>query len=85
MSVAIIAVIAVVLVLGVGLLIVTLMRRSQTVVPYVADRQASGHERVVAVDEQGRDVTEALEDGGPPRDDAAFESVLKDELDDLGR
>ena len=41
MTVAIIAIIAVLLVLGIGLLVFTLMRKSQTVVPSVADEDAA--------------------------------------------
>ena len=85
MSVAIIAVIAVLLVLGVGYLIFVLMRKSQTVVPKVTDEDAASRDLVVGVDEQGREIAASQEAPSEPRDDAAFENVLKEELDDLGR
>ena len=84
MSVAVIAVIAVLLVLGVGYLIFVLMRKSQTVVPEVADENAARHPQVVGTDEQGRVITDADEPEAAPRDGAAFENVLKDEIHDLG-
>jgi hypothetical protein len=83
---AAIIIVAVLLVLGLGLLVFFLMRRSQTVVPDVAEKQGAPNDRVVSVDAQGRPVRESQEvDDSPPRDDAAFENVLKEELDDLGR
>lgn len=85
MTVLVLAIIAVLLVLGFGLLILALMRRSQKVVPDVADGRAADRERVVGVDEQGRPVTDAQEGPAPPKDNTAFEGILKDELDDLGR
>jgi hypothetical protein len=84
MTVAIIAVIAVLLVLGVGYLIFALMRKSQKVVPEMADPKHTA-ERVVGVDEQGRQITEAAEPREPARDAGAFESLLQDEIHDLGR
>jgi beta-lactam-binding protein with PASTA domain len=82
---AVIIVVTVVLVLALGLLIFTLMRKSQKVVPHVADDRAADRDRVVATDDEGRPVTESQEEDDAPRDDVAFESVLKDELEDLGR
>ena len=81
-----IVIVTVVLVLGFGLLIFFLLRRSQDVVPEVADREASKRDNVVAVDDDGRPITESQEgDEAEPHDDDAFEGVLKDELEDLGR
>ena len=85
MNVAILVIGALVIVIGGGYLIVfRLMKGSQTVVPEVADERAARSDRVVAVDDQGRPVTEA-EDGAPepPRDAAGFEKVLGESLDDL--
>jgi hypothetical protein len=81
----VIVVVTLVLVVGLGVLIFTLMRRSQGVVPDMADKRAVDRDRVVAVDDLGRPVTASQEnDEGEPRDDDAFEAVLKDELKDLG-
>ena len=86
MTVAVLIVVAVVLVLGFGLLIFFLMRRSQKVVPDAAGRHAAQRDRAVAVDDHGRPITESqADDDAAPRDDAAFEGVLKEELKDLGR
>lgn len=85
MTVAIIAIIAVLLVLGVGLLIFTLMRKTQSAVPSVADEHAASRDHVVGVDEQGRTVLASQEAPAPARDDSAFEDLLKDEIHDLGR
>ena len=83
--IAVIVVITLALVLGLGLLIFSLMRRSQEVVPRIAD-DAAHRDRVVAVDDEGRPVTESEEGGETaPRDDAAFDAALKEELKDLGR
>ena len=77
-------IVVVLIVLGLGLLILALLRRSQSVVPDVADREAARRDRVVAIDDQGRPVTESqADDDTPPRDAAAFEDVLKEQLDDL--
>jgi hypothetical protein len=84
-SVAIIAVIAVLLVLGVGYLVFVLMRKSQAVVPQVTDEDAASRDLVVGVDEQGREIAASQEAPSAPRDDAAFESLLQDEIHDLGR
>ena len=85
MTLAIIIIVAVLLVLGVGYLIYGLMRRSQTVVPQVTDEDAASRDLVVGVDEQGREITASQEAPEPPRDGAAFESLLQDEIHDLGR
>ena len=85
MSVAIIAIIAVLLVLGVGYLVFVLMRKSQTVVPQVTDVDAARHPQVVGTDEHGRAITDADEPEAAARDTGAFEHVLKDEIHDLGR
>jgi hypothetical protein len=78
-------VIAVLLVLGVGMLIFWLMRRSQTVVPQVTDEDIASRDNVVGVDEKGRQITEAQEPTSPARDAAAFEDLLRDEIHDQGR
>ena len=86
MSLVVLIIVIVLLVLGLGLLILFLMRRSQKVVPDVADHDAAQRDRVVAIDDQGRPVTASQAgDDAAPRDDEAFEDVLKEELEDLGR
>lgn len=85
MTVAIIAVVAVLLVLGVGLLIFALMRRSQTAVPRVADEDRESRDNVVGLDEQGREIMASQEAPEPTRDAAGFENLLEDEIRDLGR
>jgi hypothetical protein len=87
MSVTLVVVLTIVvlaLVLGVGVLIFKLMRRSQTVVPAAADRSSARSDRVVALDGQGREVTES-EDAppGPARDQTAFDKVLNESLEEL--
>ena len=60
MYVAILVVAALVIVIGGGYLIVfRLMKGSQKVIPGVSDERAARADRVVAVDDQGRPVTEA--------------------------
>ena len=77
-------IVTLVLVLGLGLLIFKLLRRNQKVVPEMADRQAARRDQAVAVDEQGQPVMESQEaDDAAPRDDAAFEGVLDEQLKDL--
>jgi flagellar basal body-associated protein FliL len=83
-TVAIIAVIAVLLVLGVGLLIFRMMKSAQTAVPDAVDPRQTG-ERVVGVDEHGHQITEAQEPQAPGRDAAGFETLLQDEIRDQGR
>jgi hypothetical protein len=86
MDLVIVIIVTAVLVLGLGLLILTLMRRTQRVVPDVADREAARRDQVVAVDDQGVPVTESqADDDVAPRDDAAFEGVLEEQLEDLRR
>ena len=85
MSVAITAIIAVLLVLGVGYLIFVLMRKSQTVVPQVTDEDAASRDHVVEIDDQGREIMASQEAQEPARDTAGFEDLLKDEIHDLGR
>jgi hypothetical protein len=75
-----------IVIVGLGLLILALMRRAQRVVPDVTDRRPAGRKRVVAVDDQGSPIAASPDDeAATPRDAAAFEAVLKEELDDLGR
>jgi hypothetical protein len=71
-TVAIIAIIAVLLVLGVGLLIFTLMRRSQTAVPYVTDEDVASRDNVVGLDEQGREIMASQEAPEAARDATGF-------------
>lgn len=79
------AVFALALVIGLGWLIVfSLMKRSQTVVPDVSDEHAARTDRVVAVADQGQPVTESQDvPPEPPRDAVGFEKVLDESLDDL--
>jgi len=84
-TVAIIAIIAVLLVLGVGLLIFTLMRRSQTAVARITDEDRASRDNVVGVDQQGRKVVESQEPPAQARDAGAFEGLLTDEIRDQGR
>ena len=84
--IAVIIVITLALVLGLGALIFSLIRRSQEAIPRIADEEAARTDRVVAIDDDGRPITES-EAGAEtaPRDDAGFEAVLKEELDGLER
>ena len=85
MTVVVLVVVVLVLVIGLGWFIVfRLMKGSQKVVPEAVDAHAARADRVVAVDDQGKPVSEA-DDGlpDPPRDAAGFESVLHESLDDL--
>jgi hypothetical protein len=70
------------LILGLGILILKMIRRSRDVVPDVADRQTASGDRVVAIDDQGQPVMASAEGEEEPRDVAAFEDLLKDQLDD---
>jgi Na+-transporting NADH:ubiquinone oxidoreductase subunit NqrD len=83
MTLVIVIIVAVVLVAGLGLLIVSLMRRAPKAVPKVVDREGVERKHVVAVDDEGRAVlaTDA-EDAFEARDDTAFEAVLDEELKD---
>ena len=86
MSVGVMIIIAVLLVLGVGLLVFWLMRRSQTVVPQ-RHRRGRREPRQRGRGRRRRDaqITEAQEPPSPARDAAAFENLLKDEIHDQGR
>ena len=81
----VLVVIVVVVVLVLGLLIVSLLRRAQKVVPDVADKGRDRGDEVVATDEQGEPVLASQEPAVAARDDDAFEGVLHDELEHLGR
>ena len=84
MTIVILVVAALVIVIGGGYLIVfRIMKRSQTVVPDAADERAARTDRVVAMDDQGRPVTESEDTSQPQRDAAGFERVLDESLDDL--
>jgi hypothetical protein len=85
MTNAILVVVTLVLVVGLGYLIVfRLMKGSQTVMPDVSDGRAANTDRVVAVDDQGQPVTESRDVALPSRrDEAGFEKVLGESLDDL--
>ena len=85
MTLGVMIIIAVLLVLGVGLLVFWLMRRSQTAVPNVTDEDAASRDNVVGVDEHGREITEAQEPRSAARDGAAFESLLQDEIHERGQ
>jgi hypothetical protein len=83
-TLGVIIIVVVLLVLGVGLLIFWLMRRSQTVVPHVADEDAASRDHVVEIDDQGREIMASQEAPEPARDAAGFEDLLQDEIHDLG-
>ena len=85
MTLAVLIVIAVLLVLGVGILIFRMMRRSQTIVPDVTDRDDAKHDLVVGTDEQGREIRASEDPQGPARDETSFDALLKDEIRDQGR
>ena len=83
-TIIVLVVVVLAVVLGLGYLILTMMRRSQTAVPRVADADTVPQNRIVATDEAGRPVRAFQEsDEGAPRDSSAFEAVLKEELDEL--
>jgi hypothetical protein len=85
LGLAITNIVTIVGVVGLGLLVLALMRRSQQVVPDMAEQQAQTRDRAVAID-RGLPVMESDEKREPdPRDDTAFENVLNEELDDLSR
>jgi hypothetical protein len=83
-EIAVLVIIALALVIGLGILIFSLMKRSQAVVPEATDRRAAENDQVVALDDQGGAVMES-QDGPPegPRDATGFENVLGEELKDL--
>jgi hypothetical protein len=85
MTIVVLVIVALVIVVGLGYLIVfRLMKGSQTVIPEVSDERAAKADRVVAVDDQGRPLTESQDMPEEPRRDAAgFEKVLAESLDDL--
>jgi hypothetical protein len=85
MTIVVLVIVALVIVIGLGYLIVfRLMKGGQTVIPEVADERAAKADRVVAVDDQGRPVTESQDMPEEPRpDEAGFEKVLVESLDDL--
>ena len=85
-DVTLVVVIIVVLlaVLGFGYLIFRMMRRSQETVPQITDRDDAKHDLVVGTDEQGRSIRASEEALEPARDETGFESLLKDEIHDLG-
>lgn len=85
MTLGVMIVVAVLLVLGVGLLVFWLLRKSQTVVPQVTDEDAASRDNVVGIDAQGREITEGQEPPSPLRDGGAFESLLQDEIHEQGR
>jgi hypothetical protein len=77
-------VVTLVLVLVFGLVSFKLLRKNRDVVPDLADRHAARQDRAVAVDDAGQPIMESqVGDETGPRDDDAFEDVLKDQLDDL--
>ena len=78
------AIIAAVLVLLVGLLIFWLQRKSQHVVPDVADRKLASPDQVVGVDENGAPITAADEGPTEARSTAPFESLLQGEIHERG-
>jgi len=84
MTIVIIAIVAVVLVLALGLLIFRLMRRSQTEVPGLTDARAAQHPQRVGTDERGDAILDTDEPAEAPRDEGAFEALLQDEINDRG-
>ena len=84
MSWPLLVVVTLVLVVVFGVVAFKLARGTKDVVPDTLDRQAANQDRVVAVDESGEPVMESQEgDVAGPHDDAGFDGVLKDQLDDL--
>ena len=81
---AVVVVVVVLAVLGFGLLIFWLMRRSQDEVPDSIEARAAQQPRVVGVDERGGAITDEDEPDAPPRDQTAFEDLLQDEIHDRG-
>ena len=80
-AVAIVTVVVLAVVVGLGLLIFRLQRKAQDEVPRVAGGGTHG-DRVVAVADDGTAVTEADDaPAGPRAGDDAFERVLGEELD----
>ena len=56
MTIVVLIIVALALVIGLGILIFSLIRRTQTIVPDTVDRRAAETDRVVGVDDQGRPV-----------------------------
>lgn len=85
-TVAIVVVVVLAVVVGLGLLIFRLQRRAQDAVPRVADAHTARRDRVVAVEADGSAVTESEDvPDRPQRDPAGFDKVLSEELDALHR
>jgi hypothetical protein len=82
--VATVIVIVLIAVVVFGLLIFWLMRRSQTDVPQATDARAARQPQVVGTDERGAAILDTDEPAEAPRDGGAFESLLQDEIHDLG-
>lgn len=80
---AVIVLVIVGLVIVFGLLAFVLLRRSQDVVPRVADRDDG--RQIVAHDEDGQPVAAAQDGDSTPHDDAGFDAAFKEELKELGR
>ena len=85
MTLAVVIIVVMLAVLGFGYLIFRIMRKSQTVVPEVTDRDDAKHDLVVGTDEQGRAIHASEDLQEPARDVASFDSLLKDEIRDQGR
>ena len=85
MTLVVVIIVVLLAVLGFGYLIFRLMRRSQETVPQATDANDARHDLVVGTDEQGRAIHASEDVQEPARDDAGFESLLKDEIHDLGR
>jgi hypothetical protein len=83
MIIAILVAVALVIVVGGGLLFLKAAKKAQTVVPDAADPRDSG-DRVVGADDRGDAITAAQETPEAPRDQAGFEGLLRDEIHDLG-
>ena len=85
MTLAVVVIIVLLAVLGVGYLIYKLMGRSQEAVPKATDANDAKHDLVVGTDEQGQAIHASEDLRVPARDDASFDSLLKDEIHDQGR
>lgn len=80
LAIVVLTVVVLAAVVGFGLLIFRLQRRAQDVVPRAA-AAAGPTDRVVAVDDAGRPVTEAQDlPSSPAADEAGFERALSEEL-----
>ena len=85
MTLAVVIIVVMLAVLGFGYLIFRIMRKSQTVVPEVTDRDDAKHDLVVGTDEQGRAIHASEDLQEPARDVASFDALLKDEIREQGR